>query len=810
VITLAERHHLDSCLALIYLDMGKEWILLGHKSEAMTSLSKAYTLREAQRDHEGMAEALAGIGDLYGGPEANAEDLTKAGDYFKRALALIDPNVYRRNASSYYLGLGKTYYYQRRFAEARRFWEMALNISRKTQAPADTAIIEFHLAQLATDEQRFAEALSRLDNALPELSSLVDTDFVVGAYLARAEVLVQLGRKKEALQSLSVSREALPRMVYAHRPRLYATYYSRTAKLYAQLGEFQEAYRQMETLRESDRRLADAANTKQADELKMRFDVKLKEAESAVSQAEQKEAASRRLALALALALGLVLLGGFAFYLRKQALLAKTEASHHRLLAAAEASRAEVLAAASQAKTAFVANMSHELRSPLNAMLGFTRLLMRDERLPPDLRDDLSIVRISGEHLYTLINQVLDLSKIEAGRITLNEINFDLYLLLDELVGMFTISAKQKGLMLNVETDFKTPQFVSTDSIKLRQVLINLMSNAFKFTSTGGVTLQIGVERASEAEPTCVLSFAVIDTGIGIAPDDLSRLGEAFVQAHAGLQAKEGTGLGLALSRSFVKLMGGELKISSQVQQGTTVAFDIPVRVVESQSVAAEVGNASRKVIGLVPGQAKYRVLAVDDLMEGRKLLKRLFAPLGFEVREAANGQEALAAWEEWQPHLIFMDMRMPVMDGREATRRIRASEKGKSTVIIALTASSFEEERDDILAVGCNDFQRKPFREDALFEMMHKYLGVNFLYEEEMEGPVIPSGEKLAQLPDEMQAELMDALTNLDMEAIDAVIERIRTSDADSAQLLATLAKRFQYNQMRTLLLTENNKSVP
>jgi signal transduction histidine kinase/ActR/RegA family two-component response regulator len=472
----------------------------------------------------------------------------------------------------------------------------------------------------------------------------------------------------------------------------------------------------------------------------MRFDVKAKETENALLHAEQKEAETRRLALALALALTLVLLGGFAFYLRRRAVVAKTESKYHRALAISESRRAEALAAASQAKSTFLANMSHELRSPLNAMLGFARILMHDNRLPSDVRDDLTVIRNSGEHLYALINQVLDLSKIEAGQAAFNEANFDLYGLLDDLTGMFSIAAKQKGLDLTIDSEPEVPQFVRTDVVKLRQVLINLITNGLKFTNAGRVILRVGNpgeselgrDQSSDPVATRLLSFAVIDTGVGIAPEELSRLGEAFVQAKAGLQAKEGTGLGLALSRSFVRLMGGELKISSQVDKGTTLEFDIPVRVVESESVTADTAEAARRVIGLAPNQPCYRILTVDDRIEARQLIKRLLGPLGFEVRDATNGQEAIAVWEEWQPHLIFMDMRMPVMDGREATRRIKATEQGKKTIIIAFTASGFEDEREKILGFGCDDFLRKPFREDALFKLLHKHLAVNFIYEEE------------------------------------------------------------------------------
>jgi CheY-like chemotaxis protein/nitrogen-specific signal transduction histidine kinase len=492
-----------------------------------------------------------------------------------------------------------------------------------------------------------------------------------------------------------------------------------------------------------------------------------------------------------------LLLGGGAVYLRKRGAAAKTEASHHKALADASA-------AANHAKSAFLANMSHELRSPLNAMLGFTRLLMRDSRLFAEGKEDLATVLKSGEHLYVLINQVLDLSKIEAGRMTLTETNFDLQTMLDDLAGMFSIVAKQKGLRLIVERAPDTPRYVRTDAMKLRQVLINLLSNAFKFTSKGAVTLRI--DMAGEGAPIGRLSIAVIDTGEGIAAEELSRLGGAFVQAQAGRRVKEGTGLGLAISRNFVALMGGELTLSSKPGKGTVVTFEIPAPAVDAEQATSDISPRGSRVVGIVAGQPRYRILAVDDRAEGRQLLTRLLAPLGFDVREASNGEEAAAIWAAWRPHLIWMDMRMPVMDGREATQRIKAQPGGKETIIIALTASSFEEEREQILAVGCDDFMRKPFREDMLFEMMRKHLKVNFIYEEESAdaSPAPPDAAMFARLPAELRAPLEEALKRLDIDAIADAIESIRARDTALADALAGLAKRFQYAQILNLVTEE------
>ncbi|OWW18751.1 ATP-binding protein [Noviherbaspirillum denitrificans] len=818
-IAFAERHQLTDCVPMIYLDMGKGYVSRNEKSEAMAVLSKAYSLFQEQQDNAGMSQTLGQIAEVFGGPEANEEDQEKAEAYFRQALELIDPAVYRHTASLHNLGLGLTFYHRRRYGDARQFLEKALAISREMNAVVYTAIIQFHLARLAKEEKRLPDALALLEQALPSLGDIADRYFLVGAFLTRAETLAQLSRTEESIQSLLDAKAALPRNGYHNSAKIYADYYARAGRLYAKLGDYQNAFQEMDLLQESSQRLMETSNMRLADELKTRFDVRLKEAENARLRAEQQQADTLRMAMALAFVLALLLLGSVVLHLRRRAEAAKIDAMHHHALANAEARRAEASEAASQAKSAFLANMSHELRSPLNAMLGFTRLMMRDKRLAPDVVDDLRVVHKSGEHLYMLINQVLDLSKIEAGRATLVERGFDLHGLLDELGDMFAAAAWQKGLDLKVEHDADVPQFIHTDEVKLRQILINLLSNALKFTSNGGVILHVQ-RQASDTlnadhalpEPPCSLKFSVVDSGIGIAPEDLCRLGEAFVQAKAGQLAKEGTGLGLALSRSFVHLMGGELNISSEPGKGCTVTFCIPVRPVAREEIEVSAAPLTRRAVGLAPGQPRYRILAVDDREEGRVLLAKLLTPLGFDVRGAGNGKEAIEIWEEWQPHLIWMDMRMPVMDGREATRRIKATEQGRNTVIIALTASSFEEEREQILAIGCDDFLRKPFRENALFELMEAHLKVRFEYDQDaVADPAVRlDAASLASLPAQLRTELADALTKLDTGAINRVIDTIRSgSNSHLAQALSAAADQFEYGAILKAL-NEIDESSP
>ena len=460
--------------------------------------------------------------------------------------------------------------------------------------------------------------------------------------------------------------------------------------------------------------------------------------------------------------------------------------------------------AASRAKSVFLANMSHELRSPLNAILGYARLMQHQRALPPETREDLAIILRSGEHLHTLINQVLDLSKIEADRLLLNVVNFDLERLLEELEDMFSFKAASKGLQLSVKRSPEVVQYIRTDHIKLRQVLVNLLDNAVKFTEQGKVTLQ--VSRLATSGSNGRLAFTVRDTGIGIAREELNSLGNAFVQAQAGRQIREGTGLGLAISRGFVRLMGGELHIDSQVGQGTAVSFDLPLQAVDAEAMADANAAArmQRQVVALAPGQPRYRILVADDRREARQLLVRLLTPLGFDVREAVNGQEAVEIWEAWQPHLIWMDMRMPVLDGCAATRHIKARDSKQVTVIIALTASSFEEERAGILAAGCDDFLRKPFDEADLFALMQKHLGVRFVCQEDLAVSSTPvDAAALAALPAALSAKLRStleqALIRLDTVEVTAALAEVQ--DAPLAHALEMLANEFQYGRMLRLI---------
>lgn len=525
--------------------------------------------------------------------------------------------------------------------------------------------------------------------------------------------------------------------------------------------------------------------------------------------------------------------------------------AHARQQSAELKAAKEVADAANRAKSDFLAKISHELRTPLNAILGFTQLLINDASLKREQRDYIEIINRSGEHLLTLINDVLEMSKIEAGRATLNETSVDLYRLLDSLEDMLRLKARSKELRLVFDRAADVPPYIYTDESKLRQVLINLLGNAIKFTQRGQVILRVRQEagigqditgtaqevrgRSQDAKfplqfPLPRLWFEVEDTGPGIADRELERLFEAFVQAESGRRSQEGTGLGLPISRQFVRLMGGEITVTSAVGQGSTFRFSIPLRNVECTLLPAQ--QSRRRVIGLAPDQPSYRILVVEDKLENRQLLVKLLTDAGFLVQEATDGQSAIVTWETWQPHLIWMDIQMPIMDGREATQHIRQREQRalhmhnhdlvnavnppSHCIIIALTAHAFEESREQVLEAGCNDCVTKPFQEDILFARMEQHLGVKYIYE--------PSDEQLAEsnfaiansnmdavitqltsMPSDWLSLLYQAATQVDDELILQLLDRIPDPRSELAIVLTHWTSHLRFDKIIELVEQQN-----
>lgn len=470
----------------------------------------------------------------------------------------------------------------------------------------------------------------------------------------------------------------------------------------------------------------------------------------------------------------------------------------------------EMAESANLAKSTFLANMSHELRTPLNAILGFSQLLSRDTTLTTSHLHKLSIINNSGEHLLALLNDILEMSKIEAGQITLDPISFNLHHFLEGLYSLFQQKVFSKRINLKFHYTETVPQYIQTDIKKLRQVLINLLGNAIKFTEEGQVQLKVSCLCTSDYSPDtavespCQLSFSVQDTGPGISLEHQEQIFHPFYQTEIGRQSHQGvhgTGLGLSISRQFVELLGGELSVSSQVNQGANFSFTIPVTVMPTTSLKPQ---PEQRVLQVHPHQPIFRILVVEDHADNRCLLVTLLATIGFLVQSAQNGLEAFEIWQDWRPHLIWMDIKMPVMDGLEATQQIRKAPHTPQPVIIALTANAFEEDEDRAIACGCDDFLRKPCHETIILEKMTQHLGVEYLYEE-LTPPLTSSDSLSLPKQDDLKAKLVSVMPkpwlaqlqiraiNLDTDGIKDLLDDITPEDHELRDLLTSLVDDYR-----------------
>lgn len=487
--------------------------------------------------------------------------------------------------------------------------------------------------------------------------------------------------------------------------------------------------------------------------------------------------------------------------------------------------------AATRIKSAFLANMSHELRTPLNAILGFSQLLGRDPEISPQQREQLAIISRSGEYLLGLINDVLEVSKIEAGREVLHLSRTDLQALLTSLEDLLRLRASSKGLDLVCSCDPALPRYVQTDANKLRQVLLNLLGNAIKFTQQGRVTLRVSVlHPASDPPEQQTLVFEVEDTGPGIAPEEMQHLFQAFVQTETGRRSRRGTGLGLFISRQLVQLMGGDVTVNSVVGQGSRFAVRLPMRL--DEPAASGSLTPERRVIGLAADQPAFRILVADSSIA----LVQLLESIGFDVRQSDTGAATVAAWEDWQPHLILMNMQLPAIDGYTATRQIKGTVEGQGTVIIAVTANASDADRSTLLAAGCDDVMEIPIplgqpesgqlESGQLLEMLAERLGIDYLYEdlpddlrEEpfTDDPValslrqdLPVGmdartieaarSTLQTLPSEWKIRLHRAALRLDSEQCLQLIGQLPSDNSFLSQTLTALVDNFQFDVLIAL----------
>jgi PAS domain S-box-containing protein len=458
---------------------------------------------------------------------------------------------------------------------------------------------------------------------------------------------------------------------------------------------------------------------------------------------------------------------------------------------------------ANKAKSVFLANMSHEIRTPLNAIIGFSQLMNRDKLLTDSQKEyNISIIR-AGEHLLSLINDILELSKMEAGHLELNPKNIDLKALFSDIQMMFNRPAQSKHLQFLFETDPGLPQYIIVDDHKLRRIFINLIGNAIKFTDEGGIAVRARVDKTEKNKSRLIVEIQ--DSGPGIPENELTKLFKHFVQTTTGISKSSGSGLGLALSRELAILMGGDITVTSEIGKGSVFTFHVEIKDGNAEAVQE---LSSKRVIGYDKEHGNYRILVVDDKAENLQVVVNLLNMVGFETKEALNGEDAIEKFEEWDPHLILMDMRMPIMDGYEATRRIKSTEKGKHTPIIALTASSFNVERRKTIALGMQGHIRKPFRESEFFGTIGNVLGIKYLYEDEVpfaqerffadDEAIV---ENISKLPNDLVLKMQDAVAVADLDKLIELIEGIDHDHSQLARLLIALANNYDYDYLKQVL---------
>jgi PAS domain S-box-containing protein len=467
-----------------------------------------------------------------------------------------------------------------------------------------------------------------------------------------------------------------------------------------------------------------------------------------------------------------------------------------------------------KAKSEFLAHMSHELRTPLNAILGFAQLLRRSDNLNSVQYDNLNIINRSGEHLLSLINNVLDMSRIESGQLSLNRTDFVLSELLSEVRDLFKIRAEKKGLHLQTSIQDDLPQYVNADEDRLRQVLVNLVGNAIKFTDRGSVVVRVlnGREGPTDEDQSrrCI-HFEIEDTGPGIPENEINSIFEPFVQAKSRIVDAEGTGLGLAICSRFVALMGGTIDVRSKEGTGTTFEVSVPL-LIGTQAVGqdrmAHHPIGYRTEDGPDGAKIRFRVLIVDDISANRQVLSQILSPFGFDIEEAANGSEAVGVCRSWHPHLVWMDIRMPILDGYDATRQIKRLPAGKDTIVIAISASALADEEEEAMAAGCDDFVAKPFRDSEILGMMQKHLSLELVYEgvdpagdaDENERPSLDV-RLVEGLSTAWRLEMKQAVEHLDLERVSILLDQIRNQNSELAGAIQERIDEFEYKGILAVL---------
>jgi len=490
----------------------------------------------------------------------------------------------------------------------------------------------------------------------------------------------------------------------------------------------------------------------------------------------------------------------------------KLSGMNQALLFAKEGEQTARLAAesANTSKSTFLANMSHELRTPLNAILGFSQIMQNKKGRSEDDRQTLDIINRSGDYLLQLINDILDMSKIEAGQMGLETEDLDLTTLVRDVIDIIRVRAEAKGLKLVVEQSAQFPRYIHGDSAKLRQIFINLLSNAVKFTDTGKVTLHLDAEESPNKHIT--LLCKVQDSGSGIDEVNSDRIFLPFEQLE-GSSTQQGTGLGLSITRQFVELMNGSIMVENKPEGGAIFKFNVHVQTIKDP-VIPDPTHHLQKVICLEPDQGEFRILVAEDQYLNQLLLKTLLISVGFNVRVADNGLQAVELFEEWHPHFIWMDLRMPVMNGMTAIQQIRSLPAGDQVKISFLTASALRSQMMDSLEKGADDVLYKPYKQEDIFSCMAKHIGVRYLYEQEVEKEEADqrnelTSEAFKQIPSALKQSLYDAAVELDIEHLNALTHEVRVLDPELAKGIQQAIDNFDLEALQESLFPKAQKKT-
>ena len=447
---------------------------------------------------------------------------------------------------------------------------------------------------------------------------------------------------------------------------------------------------------------------------------------------------------------------------------------------------------ANASKTKFLAHMSHELRTPLNAVLGYSQLLQKDHSMSSENQKILATINRSGEHLLALINDVLEVSKIETGHISIEPIAFDFYQFLDDIYSMFATRMSSEGLNLELIKDKGLPQFISADINKVRQIFINILGNAIKFTSIGGITIRVGHNLKDSK-----LLIEIEDSGEGISEKEISKLFKPFTQTISGKLGGGGAGLGLSIVQEYIHLMGGTINITSKAGYGTVVHFELPYDEAQGSETTSQ---EFKEVVSLKEEDKGIEILIADDNITNNELMTATLERVGFKVTAVENGFEALRLFKKIRPKMVLLDIAMPVMDGKKAAKEIRSLEYGKDVAILAVTASVFGIDKTKAMESGFNALIRKPFKDYEVYEEIRKGLGIDYIYNEQQK-PKKTQKISLETLELSFKEELIKAASGMKISAINELIAKAEGDFPKEAEYMKKLAHNFDYETLITLL---------